>query len=547
MDEALHWVTNEARTLVAPSDDDEVTLSLHPPPPPLLRASPLGLFVRRTALSFAQLEFSQTLEWWGAFERWCDGDAAAAEGKRRREGPDFARARLQQDYHAARELVRTFVPAGQRDPTAQQALLHLALIEHEDGGYDAARLALDEATQVARTVGDSGCLSACASLRLRLDAADPSPSAGRTPRPRARPARDSPHDLLWDVARRCASDPHAPLPALFAQLVRARAARQERAFPHAHAAAKNDPPGRGATPAAAGKGRGGDEGEGDFEAGWHAVAGGLWDAMGIAPLSRVHDALALSLLDRALPASTWDTRLSVLALPASAWDTRLSVLARRAAHLARSENRPAAARRVLLGAPMPPYTRLTTAATTSHLSHLSSHSPQRLSALLTLLDERLAASGAAEDAARGLAELEEAWGPVLALEEGEGRQGEIVLRAREARVRGLVVARGEDAPHQELLAELRAIADGYLSLSRPRDAQRALLGAAKLADHLAATASPSPPATGAWTSTRDELAERWLALERGGEGERARELERRERVGRVAALVERAVGAAAGR
>lgn len=92
---------------------------------------------------------------------------------------------------------------------------------------------------------------------------------------------------------------------------------------------------------------------------------------------------------------------------------------------------------------MPPYTRLTTAATTSHLSHLSSHSPQRLSALLTLLDERLAASGAAEDAARGLAELEEAWGPVLALEEGEGRQGEIVLRAREARVRGLVVARGE--------------------------------------------------------------------------------------------------------
>lgn len=30
-------------------------------------------------------------------------------------------------------------PSG-RSPTAQQALLHLALIEHEDGGYDAARL-----------------------------------------------------------------------------------------------------------------------------------------------------------------------------------------------------------------------------------------------------------------------------------------------------------------------------------------------------------------------------------------------------------------------
>lgn len=74
----------------------------------------------------------------------------------------FARARLQQDYHAARELVRTFVPAGQREcvpdlrpalicnkaltrsrstsSTAQQALLHLALIEYEDGGFEAAQL-----------------------------------------------------------------------------------------------------------------------------------------------------------------------------------------------------------------------------------------------------------------------------------------------------------------------------------------------------------------------------------------------------------------------
>lgn len=35
----------------------------------------------------------------------------------------FARARLQQDYHAARELVRTFVPAGQRECVPPSAYL----------------------------------------------------------------------------------------------------------------------------------------------------------------------------------------------------------------------------------------------------------------------------------------------------------------------------------------------------------------------------------------------------------------------------------------
>ena len=70
--------------------------------------------------------------------------------------------------------------------------------------------------------------------------------------------------------------------------------------------------------------------------------------------------------------------------------------------------------------------------------------------------------------------------------------------------------------------------------------------AAKLADHLAAT-SPSPDdgstAPAAWTAKRDALAQQWLALERGDGVHEAEAVqrEREERVGRVVALVGRAV------
>ncbi|GAA5844669.1 hypothetical protein JCM9279_002876 [Rhodotorula babjevae] len=499
MDNALLWVGDSVRALVAASDEEELNLSVHPPPPPLLRASPLGLYVRRTALAFAKLDFAETVEWWAAFEKWCDGGEPAVEHQKRREVPSFARARLQQDYHAARELVRTFVPAGRRDSTAQQALLHLALIEYEDGGFEAAQLALDEATQVARTVGDAACLAACSSLRLRLEAASTSSGPSRK---KVRAALTSPHDLLWDISQRSSSD--IPLSTLFPQLYLARAASQQLAFPQPPSAPLKTDPAHGGKTSAPSAARAVDDPS--FASAWHLVAAGLWDAMGIALLARLHDSLALALDDPHAPS----------------WDVRLCVLERRATLLV-AEGRAAAARRLLLHAvegrekrrgmgvrevtrwrglmerveveaarrstgstgeeeeKEPPYARLTRAATTAHLSSLAQREPWRLSALITLVAERQAAGG-------------------------------------------------------------------YLVLGLPLDAQRVLVTAAKLADHLAlSSTSPDDSTTPSpWIAKRDALAQQWLALERGDGADEAEQAdrERAERVGRVVALVGRAVEAA---
>ncbi|BGP40900.1 hypothetical protein JCM10449v2_004865 [Rhodotorula kratochvilovae] len=471
MDDALHWLANESRTLVAPTDDDELTLTLHTPPPPLLRASPLGAYVRRAALAFAKLELDQTLEWWAAFER-C-----------------FARARLQQDYHAAREHLRTFVPAGQRDAMAQQALLHLALVEYEDGGLEAAQMALDEATQIARTVGDTTCLAA---LRLRLDATTP-PNSGSA-RKIGRAARASPHDLLWELSERCAAG--APLATLFPLLLLSRASAQHLAFPPPPApASKPDPAHPSPSPAGAVAAAP----DPAFDAAWHAAAAGLWGAMGIDPLARVHAQLVNELDDPHQPA--WDVRLAGLAQAVDSHDDA-------------------------------PFTRLTRAATAAHAALSSQRERLRLSSLLTLLSERQRAGGAPE---RGLRELEEAWSAVLALEEEEGALG---VRAREGRAVGLAAARTDDAVLPELVDELSTLAERYLSLDSPSSAQRALLAAAQLADHLVASCAP-----GAWEERRDALARRWLAVERreGAEEREGVERERWERVRRVERLVERAV------
>ncbi|GAA6058207.1 hypothetical protein JCM3770_005014 [Rhodotorula araucariae] len=568
MDNALHWLANQFRTLVAPSDDDELTVTLHAaPPPPLLRASPLGVYVRRAAITLARLEFAETLEWWGVFERWCDGEMPEARGKRRREVSSFARARLQQDYHAAREHVRTFVSAGQREPTAQQALLHLALVEYEDGGLEAAQLALDEATQIARTVGDSACLAACASLRLRLEAAVS--GAEGSGRKIGRAARDSPHDLLWELGERCAEG--APLDTLFPLLVLSRAAAQHLAFPPARppkpdpAHAPGPPAATSSAPAAAP--------DPAFDAAWHAAAAGLWDEIGVDALARVHMQLAGAIDDAQRPA--WDVRLAVLAREVNSAAADLAYA--RLRKLLVREKRPAAATRALLCAVdtrdkragmgmrevrtwrallrrveagrneraegehddvdegAPPFLRLMAAATAMHAARDTQRERARVEALLALLEARQRAGGAPE---RGLRELEEAWSAVLALEEDDGPLG---VRASEVRALGMVAARSDDAALPELVDELSTLAERYLSLADRAGAQRALFASAKLADHLATVGGAT--ARGAWTDRRDALASAWLAVERRqrdvGEGEG--EGERWARVRRVEALVERAV------
>ncbi|GAA6005549.1 uncharacterized protein JCM10292_006693 [Rhodotorula paludigena] len=594
LDGVLQWFNEVFRVLLAPTEEDELAPSLTPPP--LLRASPFGVYVRRTALTLGRMSFDETRTWWAALERWCDGPGERGEQrkseKRRREVPPFARARLQQDYQSARELVRTFTPEGQREPTSQQALLHLALIEFEDGGLGAARMALHEATQVARTVGDTACLAACASLQKRLDAASGAEFGRRGGA--AATARNSPHDVLWELSHR--NSQNDPLDTLFPLLYSSLAAHQHLSFPPP---AKSDKPDPNKDPAqqqaqkdAARVGLH----DPDYRAQWHAAAAGLWEEMGLDPLARVHESLALELVDPDKPT----------------WDVRLAILARQARRLSR-DNRPNAALGLLLSAvdarekrvgmgrkelgrwrdlvweveverarrsghaeaecmalahytsperlrtldspdphdaSAPLYTRLTAATTSTHLSTLSQRERARLSSLARLTTLRVAgASGARAEAERGLRELEEAWGAVLALEEGEGagEQGEGTLEAREARARAAVVAcMDDDSQLPPLIDELSAIASGYLALSHLPSAQRVLLAASQLADHLLASPSPTSPDHAAhWRAQRDALAQRWLNVDEGRKREGAEARERREerweRLRGVVDEVERAV------
>lgn len=127
--------------------DKQLTISSQPQP--LLRSSPLGLFVRRNYLTLSRMDLDELQDWWISFERWIDGEK---RGKRRAleyddsstefacvgplsssssqmaqgasplmafgpgdETRSYSRARARQDYHQARELVRAF-PNSTTDP-----------------------------------------------------------------------------------------------------------------------------------------------------------------------------------------------------------------------------------------------------------------------------------------------------------------------------------------------------------------------------------------------------------------------------------------------
>jgi hypothetical protein len=67
-------------------------LTISSQPQPLLRSSPLGLFVRRNYLTLSRMDLDELQDWWISFERWIDGEK---RGKRRAveehdSSPEFA-------------------------------------------------------------------------------------------------------------------------------------------------------------------------------------------------------------------------------------------------------------------------------------------------------------------------------------------------------------------------------------------------------------------------------------------------------------------------
>ncbi|BGP17018.1 hypothetical protein JCM10213_000347 [Rhodosporidiobolus nylandii] len=581
-DAASLWALSEMKPLVAVADEEEVSLSPHP----LARNSPLGLYLRRTQLRISKLDFGDACCWWADFEAWCEGRPVAKRRRTEDAGEKFAQARARTDYNASRELVRSFSTtndSGVSDTSPQQALLHLALVEYEDGGFEAAQSALDEATQIARTLGDIACLSACSSLRQRLALARSSSAAtaGGSPSsssassaPLALPSGDlstnsnAPYDLLSSLSSLSRS---VPVPSLFSPLYRSAALAQHFAFPSLPASSSSSPqhqqqqkkdqdvrplPG---------------EVDEDWAAGWEAAVGAVWGEMGITPLASLHEALALEFLDPARPS----------------WDVTLPISSRQASRLLRA-NRKHEALRLLLEAVDTPEKRrrmglselerwrgivegvvdgslaggaeaqstdedlplpalLSRSLTSLQLSTKSLHEPQRLLALLSVIDQRLSLAGGVEEAKRGLQEIEGEWGAVLALAGAgaEGGEGRVVqARALEVRARCAVVkatAEGDDAQLPAAVELLEQALAGYTHLSSHPSALRTLSTLTHLCSHLSTSPTLPPSSAAHWRAKRDEYAGRWLALQAEGGREDEKSGEVRRRVGEVVREVGRAV------
>ncbi|GAA5868665.1 hypothetical protein JCM3774_003619 [Rhodotorula dairenensis] len=559
LDEALTWVVDEFKSLVAWSEEDELTVSAQPQP--LLRSSPLGLFVRRNYLTLSRMDLDELQQWWVDFERWVDGEKRGKRKAREQDSsPEYAysMARARQDYHQARELVRAFpnqttVPKSTR--TSQEALLHLALLEYEDEGYGAARQALDEATRIARMVGDVSCLSACRNLARRLDSVAPVSRRDRQGAPRlegkknATAEAQSPHDRLWDIERQREAGAE-PLQALFPPLYVAHARYRRALFPHPPAAPK---PGEVDAADRNDKSIKGEMPDPEWDAKWHAAAAGIWETMGLIPVAQLHEELALEAIDPVFPA--WDIRLSILArqtrrlvalnkhdealeLLLSAVDSRekRTDMGRREvrvwrelvveAEVDRARRRGDAVGVKQLSAYLTRdptvrrtrtpfsvdveseteavYALLTRSATAHHLATLRLDEPSRLAALIAISQLRVKAAGhpAKVDAERSLSELESAWTALLALDAGGGDsldgghvpEGELLTRAREAKAKLEITAcSARDQLLPPIIATLDAVAQNYERLSLPELAARNYSFLAALCDHLCAGLQSSEP------------------------------------------------------
>ncbi|BGP00272.1 Anaphase-promoting complex subunit 5 [Rhodotorula toruloides] len=577
----LSWLTAllEGFSLVAPSEDDELAMSTDPPP--LLRSSPLGMYIRRLGIVLAKLTFEETCAWWKDFVRWVEGEKA---GKRREMDP-FAKARLRQDYHLSRELIRTFATNGNGDVSPQQALLHLALVEYEDGGFAEARMALEEATHIARTVGDKACLAECTSLRTRLDAASPPNAPAADSQATASEANelatDSPHDLLWEIERRRQTGD--PIDTLFPLLYTSQASYQSYLFPPIPPPPTTRQPQDEAEKEKKKAQKLAGEPDSDWETGWHAAAAGLWEEMGIDSLAELHESLALEFIDLLKPS----------------WDIKLSVLSRQARRLS-SQNRHAVALQLLLTAvdtrekregmgmkevrewremvwtverdwarrsgrkhdeqaaqrflsrptllaesdeDAPLYTRLSQAYTTHHRATETLSTRTRITSLLDLLELRLSSAGpgATAEAQRGLQELEKAWVEVLALHDNGEGESEELSRAREVKATlEIVLSAGEDSRLSPIVEALEAVLQNYLRLSLLPSALRVLDTLIRLADHLHLAATDADQSA-LWRQRRDEFAQRWIALDdalAAGTGTEQDDWSTKERWDKLARIVE---------
>ncbi|GAA6017644.1 hypothetical protein JCM11491_005312 [Sporobolomyces phaffii] len=203
IDAIADWVHHDLEPLCS-SEDDEPSAITHSP---ILRTSPLGVFVRKACLALERMDFERIGK--------CR-DRRLIEDERPVRAPCVLPSEARSAPARARVLTASF-ETRPRPLSNAQALLSAALGHFHQANYDLLALSLEECFKISRSHGDLETLQGCWSLlqripkqhRIKLLHEWGRPSSESTDDPHAKgkgkvPSRDlvdlsNPHDLLFQV------------------------------------------------------------------------------------------------------------------------------------------------------------------------------------------------------------------------------------------------------------------------------------------------------------------------------------------------------------
>ncbi|GAA5949357.1 hypothetical protein JCM3765_003382 [Sporobolomyces pararoseus] len=144
IDAIQDWIHHDLLCLVSTEEDEPTELNQSP----LLRTSPLGLFIRKSCLSIERMSFTEIWSWFECTKKWFQSSSISAHSLSPPPPPSAA--------------------TSNQPLSNPQALLLTALGYLEEGTYDLLMLSLEECFKISRSFGDKVTLRGCWSLLKRI-------------------------------------------------------------------------------------------------------------------------------------------------------------------------------------------------------------------------------------------------------------------------------------------------------------------------------------------------------------------------------------------
>ncbi|GAA5998977.1 hypothetical protein JCM5350_005586 [Sporobolomyces pararoseus] len=145
IDAIQDWIHHDLLCLVSTEEDEPTELDQSP----LLRTSPLGLFIRKTCLSIERTSFTEIWNWFESTKEW------------------FQSSSIGNSPHSPPPVTSSF-SVKQKPLSNPQALLLTALGYLQEGSYNLLLLSLEECFKISRSFGDKITLRGCWSLLKRI-------------------------------------------------------------------------------------------------------------------------------------------------------------------------------------------------------------------------------------------------------------------------------------------------------------------------------------------------------------------------------------------